>query len=272
MSRMTRCVKGLAACIALEAAMQAPGLADPAPSGGAFVDRFTTLDPARWFASNGWSNGAYHNCTWSAANVKVNNLVQLALSNQPSKDRPFTCAEVQSRAFYSYGTFEVRMRPAPGAGVNSTFFIYTGRPHGNPHDEIDFEFLGKDPKGVFLNYFASGRSDPQTVNFDFDATGAAHDYAFKWTPDSIQWFADGRLIREVKKSSETNIPTTPQKLYISIWTGTGWDQEAWMGRFEYPGQPLIAEYEYVAYTPLGAPCQFPSSIACRDQAGDGRAP
>jgi endo-1,3-1,4-beta-glycanase ExoK len=42
--------------------------------------------------------------------------------------------------------------------------------------------------------------------------------------------------------------------------------EAWMGRLQYPGRPLVTSYEHVAFTALGEPCRFPASVLC----GDGR--
>jgi endo-1,3-1,4-beta-glycanase ExoK len=122
---------------------------------------------------------------------------------------------------------------------------------------------------VFLNVFANGRGNSETAKLPFDSTATAHDYAFQWLPDSLRWFADGKLIREVKQSAETPLPNTLQKLYISIWNGTGWDQEAWLGRFSYPGRPLVARYEYLAFTRSGEPCHFPESIVCK-QAGSGK--
>jgi endo-1,3-1,4-beta-glycanase ExoK len=233
-------------------------------TGASFVDRFATFDEARWYVSNGWSNGPHQNCTWSAANVQVANSLQLTLNDHPGADRPFTCGEIQTREFFGYGAYEVRLRATPGPGTVTAFFTYTGPPHGDgrPHDEIDFEFLGKTQRGVFLNYFVSGRSHEQAVPFDFDATATTNDYAFVWLPDSIRWFANGRLVREVKRDSGQPLPSQAQKLYLSIWNGIGANQDAWLGRFTYPGHPLVANYEYVAFTRMGEACQFPTSIVC----------
>jgi endo-1,3-1,4-beta-glycanase ExoK len=244
----------------------AAGAAAQEPERG-FVDRFAGLDLKRWYISHGWANGPHQNCTWTESNLKFGNLVELSLTDTPSKDRPFTCAELQSNAYYGYGTYEVRARTAAGKGLVSAFFSYTGPPHGHPHDEIDFEFLGKEPGEVFLNYFVNGKSHSETAKLGFDATTGMHDYAFEWLPDSLRWFAGGRLIREVKASDGKPLPTTPQKIYISIWNGTGWDQEAWLGPFSYPGRPLKATFEYIAFTPAGAPCQFPQSIVCKRSDG-----
>jgi endo-1,3-1,4-beta-glycanase ExoK len=245
----------------------AVGLAGPAlaqaDKAGAFIDRFASLNLGHWHVSHGWANGPHQNCTWMSSHVKVDGAVELSLTNEPTKDRPFTCAELQTKQFYGFGTYEVRMKTAAGPGLVTAFFTYTGPPHGRPHDEIDFEFLGKAPAEAFVSYFANGKTSPETAKLPFDSSTAAHDYAFEWLPDTIRWYAGGRLIREVKASDGKAIPTQTQKIYLSIWNGTGWDQEAWLGRFSYPGRPLKAMYEYVAFTPAGAPCHFPESIVCR---------
>jgi endo-1,3-1,4-beta-glycanase ExoK len=235
-------------------------------TGGSFFDDFTTLDRNRWFVSNGWSNGDYQNCTWSVDNVRAaKHSLELLLTDQPSGERLFTCGELQTNKFYGYGTYEVRMRAAAAPGLVTAFFTYTGPPHGagKPHDEVDFEFLGKDPKAVQLNYFADGQGKHlRVITFDFDAATTVNDYAFEWMPDSLRWFVNGRLVHEVKRRPDEPFPTNPGKIYLSIWNGKGRDTEAWLGRFEYPGLPVAATYEYVAFTEVGKECQFPTSIVC----------
>ncbi len=241
---------------------------DTTEEAGSFFESFETLDRERWYISHGWANGPHQNCTWAMANVKVSKGVELSLVDRPTPGRPYTCGELQSRSFHGYGTYEVRMRAAAGSGMVSAFFTYTGPPHGadRPHDEIDVEVLGKNRKGVFLNYFVNGRPHEQNVNFDFDAMEAFNDYAFEWLPGSIRWYANGRLVREVRKDRGDPIPSRKQKIYVSIWNGIGADQDVWLGRFSYPGRPLVAAYEYVAFTRMGASCQFPTSIVCKQDA------
>jgi endo-1,3-1,4-beta-glycanase ExoK len=88
------------------------------------------------------------------------------------------------------------------------------------------------------------------------------DYAFEWTPETIRWFVNGRPVHAVERASGNNIPTTSGKLYLSIWSGQGADSRAWLGTFDYPGRPLVATIERIAFTRLGDRCQFPESIVC----------
>ena len=49
-----------------------------------------------------------------------------SLTDKPSADRPYTCAELQTREFYGYGTYEVRMRSAAALGTVSVVFYVHG--------------------------------------------------------------------------------------------------------------------------------------------------
>ena len=50
------------------------------------------------------------------------------------------------------------MKAAAGSGLNTGFFTYIGPTHKQPHDEIDFEVLGKDPSKVQINQYVDGKS------------------------------------------------------------------------------------------------------------------
>jgi endo-1,3-1,4-beta-glycanase ExoK len=240
--------------------------------GASFFEDFSKLDRKRWFVSDGWTNGPYQGCGWSATNARLTSRgITLILNHRRTAERPLSCGELQTREFYAHGTYEVRMRSVAVPGVVSAFFTYTGPPHaaGRPHDEISFEFLGNKPGGVQLNYFAQGKGDHgRDVELGFDPSAAMNDYAFQWTSDAMRWFVNRRLVHEVKRDPAAPFPAQPGKIILSIWTGIGPDQEAWMGRLQYAGSPLAATFEYVAFTALGEPCRFPASVLC----GDGREP
>jgi endo-1,3-1,4-beta-glycanase ExoK len=189
--------------------------------------------------------------------------VDQILDDRPAVERPYSCGELQSMEFYGYGTYEVRLRSIAASGVVTGFFTYTGPPHGagKRHDEIDFEFMGRAPGQVQLNYFAAGKGNHgRDIDLGFNAAETTADYAFQWTPDAIRWFVNRKLVHEVKRSGDEPWPLETGKIYLSIWTGIG--LEAWMGRFVYPGHPLVASYEHVAFTALGEPCRFPTSVLC----------
>jgi endo-1,3-1,4-beta-glycanase ExoK len=254
----------LAALICATGAMHGAAEAQTA-TGTSFVDRFSSLDAGRWMVSHGWSNGGHQGCTWSARNVQAGDgRITLSLTDEPFDQRQFSCAEVRTKAGYGFGTYEVRMRVAAGSGVTSTFFTYVGPPFGAglPHDEIDFEFLGKNTTGVQLNYYGRNKGHHESIaKLGFDASQTSNDYAFYWGPDVIRWYVNGKLVRETKREGD-EWPTTPGRIFISLWAGQGANMDGWLGRFTYPGQPMTATYELVAFTEDGKPCQFPTSIVC----------
>lgn len=237
--------------------------------GKSFVDSFATLDTSRWYVSDGWSNGAHQNCIWSASRVHVGPQgLRLELADIPAKDHSYTCAEIQTHQVFGYGTYETRVRSVAAPGTVTALFTYIGPPTAKIHDEIDFEFLGKDPKAVQLNYFANGQGGNEYMaRFDFNAAEGFNDYAFEWLPDRLRWFINGKLVHELHATPGKPFPSHPSKIYLSLWNGVGEAMEPWLAKFVYPGQPLIATYEYVAFTKLGDPCQFPSSIVCETKIG-----
>lgn len=60
----------------------------------------------------------------------------------------------------------------------------------------------------------------------FDASDEHHTYAFEWLPDSITWYVDGEAIY----SATTNILSTPSKVMMNVWPGTGVD--TWLEAFD----------------------------------------
>src|SRR3546814_5031761 len=81
-----------------------------------------------------------------------------------------------------------------------------------PHDEIDFEFLGKSPRQVQVNYYTARKGGHETmIDLGFDASEDFHTYAFEWRPDSIRWFVDGRQVHE-ETGQRGPLPSTPGKI------------------------------------------------------------
>ncbi len=249
----------LAFAVALPAA-PAPGHAEPS-TGKSFVEDFDKLDAGRWYVSDGWANGEHQNCTWSKKQVSVEGgRLKLGFLKEKAKERDYACGEVQTNQRFSYGTYEARIKAVAGSGLNTGFFTYIGPAHEQPHDEIDFEVLGKEPSKVQINRFVDGKSlgPAQLATVEGGADTNFHDYAFVWRKDRIAWYVDGKLVGEV--SDPARLPTHPSKIYLSLWGSDTLD--SWMGKFADPGQPVAAQVERVAFTAEGDACQFPESIVC----------
>ena len=248
--------------IALVCVTLGTACASARPGDEGFFDSFTTLNKSRWMQSIGWTNGDHQGCEWTRDALKTGeDGLQLELSDRGGKTRPYGCPEISTYKRLGYGMYEARMRVAAGSGLNTAFFTYIGPPNGVPeHDEIDFEFLGKDTHFVSPGYFADGKGGPQKpVPLGFDAAADFHDYAIEWTPLKIRWFVDGKLLVETHPGE--TMPLNPGKLFFSLWSGTPVEND-WMGPFTYSG-PSKAAVQWTGYTPAGETCLFPQSITCK---------
>lgn len=226
-----------------------------------FDSTFEKFSRSVWYISDGWRNGGHQNCTWSRKAVSFNAAEGLTLSYLPdgTGDGEALCGEVQTRSWFQYGTFEVKVRAEPGSGLNAAFFAFTGKVHGQPHDEIDFELLSKAPGLVWLNRFVGGKDfgEGEEHRFDPGTPDTYHDFAFIWEPDRLRWYVNGGLAREVTEG----VPSHPMKVYFSHWGSDSFPN--WMGRFERPAAPVTMNVSRFQYTPLGQSCVFEGSISCR---------
>lgn len=243
-------------------------LAPPAfAQDAAFHDDFDKLDQARWYVSDGWSNGAHQNCTWSTDQAKaVDGRLRVGFAVVPKGERQNRCGEIQTRKAYGYGTFETRLKTPAGSGLNAAFFTYIGPQQNKPHDEIDFEILLKDTSHVDTTTFVKGVSGdgevgagqshalPHASDADFTT------FAFTWEPNQVRYYIDGALVRTI--DDPKMVPSNPQRVFFSLWGSDTLTD--WMGAFAPVAAPIAMEVDWVAFTPLGAGCAFDDSILCQE--------
>lgn len=201
-------------------------------------------DEAMFEKADAWTNGYMFDCTWRKANVSfANGIMKLTIDSDGENASPkWSGGEYRSRKFYSYGLYEVKMKPIKNDGVVSSFFTYTGPSDNNPWDEIDIEFLGKDTTKIQFNYFTNGVGEHEYLyDLGFDASEDFHTYGFEWLPDSITWYVDGEAVY----TATENIPSTPSKLMMNVWPGTGVD--SWLKAYDGT-VPLSAEYDWIRVT------------------------
>jgi len=165
--------------------------------------------------------------------------------------QPYSGAEFQRAGFYGYGRYEVVMRPSNRTGVISSFFTHTDDYHGDPHDEIDFEFLGKNKREVQLNYFSGGvAGGPFNIVLPFEASKADHLYAFDWSPSALRWYIDGHLVKEVlAPEARVPLPRSTQRVIVNIWTAAGDAAKHWAGLPKFTA--ANASYACMSHVPLG---------------------
>ncbi|NTF85100.1 family 16 glycosylhydrolase [Agrobacterium rhizogenes] len=231
------------------------------PNGTSFVDNFDRIDSSRWYISDGWNNGPHQNCTWSKKQVsRQDGMLQLQFTQGKTGERDYACGEIQTTKRFGYGTYEASYRTASGPGLNSAFFTYIGPTDKRPHDEIDFEVLGKNAGQVQVNqYIAAKGGNEKLVPIPGGADQGFNDYAFVWEKNRLRYYVNGQLVQDVTDPSK--IPTHAQKIFFSLW-GTD-TLSGWMGKFAYGGSPATMQIKRVAFTAEGDKCQFPESIACK---------
>lgn len=214
-----------------------------------FFVKFPHIDKKLWYISHGWSNGTHQSCEWRKELIEgIDGQLELSLSdNHHGRIDTIGCAEIQSTGTFGYGRYETRMKAAYGSGLNTAFFTYTGPPHGvKSHDEIDFEFLGKENNLLQVGYWQNGiNHETKIVELNFDASKEFHTYAFDWSPNEIIWYLDGNEI--YRTTGKNPLPSNKQKLYFSLWSG-GKGTEDWLGRFQYE-EPKSAQIDWVSFTP-----------------------
>jgi endo-1,3-1,4-beta-glycanase ExoK len=219
--------------------------------GGGFLTRLNApLDDQIFNASNhSNADSPFYGADWQADNIAARKGAFLEVRREESSGLPYTGAEMQSSNKYGYGRYETIMQPARGSGVVSAFFTYTGPWFGDPHDEIDIEFLGSDTTKVHFNYFKNGKViKPATFDLPFDAADRPHLYAFDWRPDGITWYVDG-VPMYATETGDTGVPTHPSKIMFSAWTGKK-HMEGWHGPRTFR-DGAGAQFNCVSFTPLG---------------------
>lgn len=169
----------------------------------------------------------------------------LTLTNNPASGKPYRSGEYRTEQLVEpYGYYSVDMKAAPGAGLMSSFFTYTGSTDGQQHDENDIvEILGLDPYTLRTNFWINDVTHEEFIPLSFDATADFHNYALEWLPNSLRWYVDGQLVREYLGQTSS----IPQRILINLWAGDA-ANSSWMGSFNYT-QPVSAQYKNYSYQP-----------------------
>lgn len=220
------------------------------PAGGAFL-----LDFSKRFRSGGHYLAEYEmdeewiKIIYRESNIRFDRTGMTLTLSKTRGEIPFSGGEFQCNGVYGYGRYEVVMKASEQPGAVSSFFIYTGPHFGDPHDEINFELLGRTPGYVNVTYFNGGDNESAEIPVWFDTGEADHLYAFEWAPDSIRWYVDGVKIHEVEaRADEFDIPTTTGRVVANLWAGVGSSIE-WAGRPEF--KRTTSSYRCISHVPLG---------------------
>lgn len=177
--------------------------------------------------------------------------LKLTLEPAPEgRDTPYFGAQLQTREKFHYGDYEVIMTAAKEPGTVSAFFTYTGPFFGDPHDEIDLEFLGRDTTKLWINKFVDGQGLPgQWIDLGYDAAVEPVLYRFEWREKFVAWFANGTEIFRVS-AEDAKIPTHPGHIFVSLWAGNK-NQVDWLGKVQDGGPNAEFSVQCVSFMPVG---------------------
>lgn len=204
-----------------------------------------TQQVSDWLMDAGWLTADF-----SPHNVRFDERgMSLHITRRENGPTPYVSAEFQRSGFYGYGRYEVVMRAAKSPGIVSSFFTHTDALQGDPHSEIDLEFVGNNPRQVHTNYFSNGVSDAMDIDLGFDASLAPHVYAFEWLPTTIAWYVDGVELRRVEASTAAvPIPTASSRVIANIWAANKHAVE-WVGEADTKGASAL--YVCMSHVPAG---------------------
>ena len=195
-----------------------------------------------FFPSGPWTNGGVFDCGWTSSNIKFTDVMEITITDDPSRTYHYLSGEYRTRNKYGYGYYECSMMPIKADGVDTGFFMYTGPSDNDPWDEIDFEFLGYDTTKVQLNYYTDGVGGHEyMLDLGFDASEGYHTYGFDWQPDCITWYVDG----VARYSATENLPTNPGRIMVNAWPGI--DVDEWLKPFQ-GNVPLTAKYQWITWS------------------------
>ncbi|KAJ2501542.1 putative glycosidase CRH2 [Coemansia sp. RSA 1972] len=164
----------------------------------------------------------------------------LDMTYDSAQDKGFGTTVHSSHSF-QYGTVTARIKSASIAkGVVSAFIIRSDL----VGDEIDFEWVGKDPNSVETNIFYHdilNYSNSRYFDIGGDTSAEYHDYTIVWDPDFVQWAVDGKTLRTFKRedtynkaNDEYRFPAAEGRVGLSIWDGGNSGPE---GTEEWAGTP-----------------------------------
>lgn len=224
----------------------------------AWSDEFegTTLDTTKWdyrTDSKMWS-------TQKPENVSVSEgKLHLHLKKEDAGDKHYTGAGIISKSAFKYGFYEASMKTPPGAGWHTSFWmmLHNGKGGTGPNaacqelDVIENDSIHPDSYGVNIHkwkgpHIAFGGKS-------IKAPGLAktfHIYGCEFTPSTVTYFCDGKLVQTVdvskitkKDGSTVEFEHGDQHIWLtSIATSLGGTKAV-----DDTQLPAVAEFEYVRF-------------------------
>jgi beta-glucanase (GH16 family) len=209
-----------------------------------FYEPFDTLDSSIWRVGTWTEHGGQLGSERCYVEDGKLNLVFINDSTEG-----YLSAAIESKELYSYGTWEVNLKPSSVPGVLNSFYTIDWT-YGT-QQEIDIEFLTytfDDGSGeVSLAVHAADLpSWSKSVQLDFDPSSDFHTWGFQITPEYIRWFVDGTTLYTHNYADHHISITEPYTLKMNVWT-----QEAWINGPPEPDVEAVYQIDWLRFTPYG---------------------
>ncbi len=175
----------------------------------------------------------------------------LLLKREPMGVREYSAASISSIKSFAFGVFEAEIKPSNVPGVITGVFLH----RNSPRQEIDIEFLGKDPTKLLVNvYYNPGdegamfdygyRGTPVIIDLGFNASCEFHKYRIEWSPDSIRWYVDNHLVHERLNWEPTPIPHLPMQFHVNIWPSRSVELAGKLKDRKLPARSFLRSIQY----------------------------
>jgi len=187
-------------------------------------DRLDVFDDKFWFTRDDTFPG--NMALFSPSNVSIteSSLAEISVFHEDMRVRQLSSAALTTRRSFLFGRFEAVLKPPKVKGIITGMFLH----RDSPRQEIDIEFLGKDPSKLLINvYYNPGcegarfdygyRGTPVLIDLGFDATSNFHSYAIEWDANELRWYVDGVIVHRRSNWEPTPIPHLPMKFHLNIW-------------------------------------------------------
>ncbi len=219
-----------------------------------FQDDFESLDTTRWgTASHTFAENA---AQFDPSNVKVEGgFLTLTVSKAETasaEGKMYRGGELRTVEFFGHGRFETRARFAKGSGIVSSFFTYYDY-WADPEleenwNEIDIEYLGKNPASVQFNVIHWNEAQLRTTHekllaVDYAPADDFHIYAIEWLPTAVNFYVDEQLVHTQTDQVEQFL-TLDSKLMMNAWAVVP-TLASWAGALDETSLPTKSTYDWV---------------------------
>lgn len=218
-------------------------------------DDFDTFDLDYWERATHTFDPNLAYFTQESATVE-GGLLLLSITAQPAPampapnqaTKPYSAAEVRTRANFLYGSFRARVRIAPGPGVVNAFWGFYDRYEMSTGAQIDNQIVietgtVKATSEPSYRYAVNVPADAPAVVTEaagFEPSSAFHEIGYDWTPLSVTFFVDDQPTHSISGEAATQL-TQYQRLVMSAYPS----QAAWLSDFDPKQLPARAEIDWV---------------------------